>query len=75
MLDLHGILNDIGRDYPTSKIGLLGLLFDPKNEGGPLQNAYKHTNKFYAVVNTDSLHGINNLGEHLMLLWYYAKGY
>jgi len=66
MLDLHGILNDIGRDYPTSKISLLGLLFDPKNEGGPLQNAYKHTNRFYAVVNTDSLHGINNLGEHLM---------
>ena len=66
MIDLPGILNDIGRDYPTSKISLLGLLFDPKNEANPLESDYKHTNRFYAVVNTDSLHGVNNLGEHLM---------
>ena len=68
MLDFRGIVNDIGKDYPTSKMNLLGLIFDPLNEYNPLESDYRHTNKAYAVFNMDSLHGINNIGEHIMQL-------
>ena len=66
MLNFKGILTDIGKDYPTSKINLLGLIFDPLNDYNPLESDYKYTNKAYAVFNMNSLHGVNNMGEHIM---------
>lgn len=66
MLDIKGIISDIGKDYPTSKMNLLGLIFDPLNDYNPLESNYKYTNKAYAVFNMNSLHGINNMGEHIM---------
>tara|TARA_R110000803_G_scaffold57245_1_gene115125 strand:- start:60 stop:4289 length:4230 start_codon:yes stop_codon:yes gene_type:complete len=68
LIDFRGIVNDIGKDYPTSKTNLLGLIFDPLNDYNPLESDYKHTNKAYAVFNMDSLHGINTIGEHIMQL-------
>lgn len=62
----RGLINDIGKDYPTSKINLLGLIFDPLNDYNPLESHYKYTNKSYAVFNSNSLQGVNSIGEHIM---------
>jgi len=62
----HHLLDDIGKDYPTSKLNLLGLIFDPQNDFNPNEHHYKYTNKTYAILNSNSLQGANSVGEHLL---------
>lgn len=62
----HQLLGDIGKDYPTSKLNLLGLIFDPQNDFNPNEHHYKYSNKIYAILNSNSLQGVNSVGEHFL---------
>tara|TARA_R100000458_G_C8276977_1_gene252408 strand:+ start:11 stop:4075 length:4065 start_codon:yes stop_codon:yes gene_type:complete len=65
-LDLAQIADDIGRPYPKSKTNLLGLIFDPLNDYSIGEHTYAYNNKFKALFNTNTLHGLNSMAEHNM---------
>ena len=65
-MDDVNIIADIGRAFPRSKTNLLGLLFDPLNDFSMHNRTYAYNNKFKALLNTNTLHGLNNMAEHDM---------
>jgi len=60
------IINDIGKPFPISKTNLLGMLFDPLNDYSMYGHQYAYNNKMKALLNTNTLHGLNNMAEHAM---------
>lgn len=66
MYNLKGIVSDIGKDYPTNIVNLLAQKFDPMAEHNPLNTHFRYINKARAVFNSNSLHGLNGMAEHVM---------
>ena len=65
-MDDVNIVADIGRAFPRSKTNLLGLLFDPMNDFSMHNHTYAYNNKMKALLNSNTLHGLNNMAEHDM---------
>lgn len=60
----NGALDDIGTPVNSSKINLVGDMFNTMTDFSFTKHDFEKDNRFKALFNTHSLHSFNNIAEH-----------